>query len=278
MPTQSSQGNFAQQQAQQQNYFSRPHRPRNTLPPPAELAQRIEEARTSAKLLSQVVGTTPPNEILGNELIKEFVDRCQSASRSIQAYIHADSPGPDDDTLLTLIETNDQLAAATSKHQRALLEARKRAGLGTVSLSPSPNPPPVTQTTSQNRSYPTPEPTTGQAYIKSTDFASPPPPGPRPGRKPIRADGNTAPYNVQNPFGDQNDVAHPGTADLQAPLQPHLFGLPPHGITGGSGAGTYATNGETVEGNGRSREVSHPAPPPAQTPPMQASTKPRYRF
>lgn len=81
----------------------------------------------------QVVQSTPPAEVLGNELIKEFAERCQSASRSIQGYINADNPPPDEDTLLTLIETNDALATALSKHQRAILNARK-----VVSQSPPP--------------------------------------------------------------------------------------------------------------------------------------------
>lgn len=107
-----------------QNYFARNHRPRG-LPSPHELAQRIEEARTSSKLLLQVVQSTPPNEVLTNELIKEFVERCQSASRSIQGYINSEDPRPDEDTLLTLIETNDQISTALSRYQRAMLQARR---------------------------------------------------------------------------------------------------------------------------------------------------------
>ncbi|KAL8724176.1 MAG: hypothetical protein Q9181_006942 [Wetmoreana brouardii] len=112
---------------QDQNYFARNHRPRG-LPPPHELAQRIEEARTSSKLLLQVVQSTPPNEALTNELIKEFVERCQSASRSVQGYINSENPPPDENTLLTLIETNDQLSMAMSKYQRAMLHARQMTG------------------------------------------------------------------------------------------------------------------------------------------------------
>ncbi|KAL8755062.1 MAG: hypothetical protein Q9184_004915 [Pyrenodesmia sp. 2 TL-2023] len=115
-----------------QNYFARNHRPRG-LPPPHELAQRVEEARTSSKLLLQVVQSTPPNEVLSNELIKEFVERCQSASRSIQRYINSEDPRPDEDTLLTLIDTNDQISTALSRYQRAMLQARRLTGA-------SPNP------------------------------------------------------------------------------------------------------------------------------------------
>ncbi|KAL8692366.1 MAG: hypothetical protein Q9218_002585 [Villophora microphyllina] len=118
-----------------QNYFARNHRPRG-LPPPHELAQRTEEARTSSKLLLQVVQSTPPNEVLTNELIKEFVERCQSASRSIQGYINSDNPPPDENTLLTLIETNDQISMALSRYQRAMLQSRRMTG-----NSPSPAPP-----------------------------------------------------------------------------------------------------------------------------------------
>lgn len=98
------------------------------LPPPAELAGRIEEARTSAKLLLQLVQSTPPNELIGNELVKEFAERCTSAQRSVQGYIACDNPAPDDDTMLTLIETNEQLSLAASKHQRAVLQARRLVG------------------------------------------------------------------------------------------------------------------------------------------------------
>jgi len=126
----------------QQNYFARNHRSRG-LPPPDELAARIEEARTSGKLLQQVVQSTPAGEILHNDLIKEFAERCQSASRSIQAYIHAENPAPDDQTLLTLIETNEQLSQAMSKHQRALLQARRVTGTTSISPSPPSAPPPI---------------------------------------------------------------------------------------------------------------------------------------
>lgn len=98
------------------------------LPPPSELAGRIEEARTSAKLLLQLVQSTPANELIGNELVKEFAERCTAAQRSVHGYIACDNPAPDDDTMLTLIETNEQLSLAASKHQRAILQARRLIG------------------------------------------------------------------------------------------------------------------------------------------------------
>ncbi|GAP89923.2 putative gat domain-containing protein [Rosellinia necatrix] len=107
-----------------QNYFARTHRSRR-LPEPVELAGRLEEARTSAKLLQQVVTNTPPGEIIGNDLIKEFAERCQSASRSIQGYMASDDPTPDNETMESLIDTNEQLQSALNLHQRAMLNARK---------------------------------------------------------------------------------------------------------------------------------------------------------
>lgn len=187
----------------QQNYFARNHRPRG-LPSPAELAQRVEEAKTSAKLLSQVVQSTPSNEVPGNELIKEFVERCQSATRSMQDYIHSDNPAPDEDTLLTLIETNDLLATTMSKHQRALLQARRATGVSPLSTATGP--------------YETPAaPVTFSSESRDGHFT--PPPGPPP-RKQIPQSED------QNPFGDQHQ-AQGSSNDAQAPVAPPSFGLPP---------------------------------------------------
>lgn len=94
-----------------------------------ELANRLEEARTSAKLLEQVVACTPPAEVLSNELIKEFSDRCTGASRSIQGYMSAEDPAPDNDTMESLIDTNEQLQQALNHHRRAVLQAKKHLGL-----------------------------------------------------------------------------------------------------------------------------------------------------
>ncbi|RYP27607.1 hypothetical protein DL767_007612 [Monosporascus sp. MG133] len=115
--------------AHSQNYFARSHSSRR-LPDPVELASRLEEAKTSASLLHQVVSSTPPSEVLHNDLIKEFADRCTSASRSIQGYMSSTDPAPDNDTMETLINTNEQLQASLSLHQRAVLNARKQASIG----------------------------------------------------------------------------------------------------------------------------------------------------
>lgn len=98
------------------------------LPSPPELAARVEEAKTSAKLLQQLVQSTSPAELQANDLVKEFAQRVSAAQKSVQGYINCERPPPDADTLQTLIETSEQLSLAASKHQRAVLQARRLIG------------------------------------------------------------------------------------------------------------------------------------------------------
>lgn len=248
----------------QQNYFARNHRPRG-LPPPAELAQRVEEAKTSAKLLSQVVQSTPPNEVLGNELIKEFVERCQTATRSMQDYIHSDNPAPDEDTLLTLIETNDQLATAMSKHQRALLQARRTTG-----VSPS------STANSQVGPYEAPA-----ALVTSSS-------GPRNGL--FKSPQGSIPRKQipqsedQNPFGDQHEDG--SSDDGQAPVGPPSFGLPPPNIPperqlpSSSSSGYQATTSYKSRQDGSVNDVTmHGAGADDEAMGYQSTREPvQYRF
>ena len=203
------------QMRQQENYFARNHHIRG-LPPPHELAGRIEEAKTSTKILLQVVQSTPPNEFIGNELIKEFVDRCQSASRSIQGYIHSDNPAPDEDTLVTLIETSEQLSLALSRHDRAMLQARKAAGsspVATPDVGPPPGPPPGLVNGSSGHTG-TPKPAPAPGLFSSPNRAS----------KQREIAENLAqaqePQPQDNPFSDQHAT----------PAVPQDYGMPPSGI------------------------------------------------
>ncbi|CRG89406.1 hypothetical protein PISL3812_06442 [Talaromyces islandicus] len=113
-----------------QSYHRHATRPRQ-LPPPDELAARVSEARTSANLLIQLAQSTPAAEVKDNELIKEFSERCSGAARSVQGYMAVENPPPDEDTMLTLIETNEHLSVALSKYQRAVLNARKATAAAT---------------------------------------------------------------------------------------------------------------------------------------------------
>lgn len=198
------------------------------LPPPIELAGRIEEARTSAKLLLQLVQSTPANELIGNELVKEFAERCTAAQRSIQGYIACDNPAPDDDTMLTLIETNEQLSLAASKHQRAILQARRLHG-------PSPSPP-ISQTNSHSMPPPagvpqhvyepphngTPEtnyaPPVASGYTSPPSSTYSPPPGP-PGQGFSSPPGQGYPPPAQNYAQPGNPV---GYKNDELPLPPSL--------------------------------------------------------
>ncbi|KKA26355.1 hypothetical protein TD95_003835 [Thielaviopsis punctulata] len=128
------------------DYFSREHSARH-LPSPAELASRLEEARTSAKLLQQCVANSSPSDLLTDDLVKEFVSRCQSAAKSVQVYMAAENPAPDNATMESLIETNEQLQSALSTHQRAVLNARKSLGIDSNTKAPVPAAAPVSAAT-----------------------------------------------------------------------------------------------------------------------------------
>ncbi|KGO75623.1 Uncharacterized protein PITC_050530 [Penicillium italicum] len=209
----------ARPQDHQQQPYRQSRAPANTLPNPVELAARIEEARNSAKLLTQFVQSTPPVELEDNDLIKEFVDRCGTASRLIQGYIHTNNPPPDEDTLLTLIETNDEISVALSQQQRAMLKARKIRGSSSpiqsnlnsssptsqavapaaMTFAPPPGPPVRTET----RSPETPAPVAAQ-------LPSPTMTGGRPlASHPVSASAttgrfeyNSEDFQVRNPFAD----------------------------------------------------------------------------
>ncbi|KAL3468157.1 hypothetical protein BJX64DRAFT_85205 [Aspergillus heterothallicus] len=207
----------------------------DSLPPPDELVSRISEAKTSAKLLMQFVQSTTPAEMLSNDLIQEFSGRCRRASRAIQNYIHATNPPPDEDTLLTLIETNDELSVALSKHQHAMLQARKALGQQTppaesANQSPEPSdqfagtgavrqiPPPLPQRSQTPPPHSPPSPDSPEALahrfgttktvVYDVSSASG---NPGAGRYEYRSED----YQVQNPFADNYSIPAilPGPGD-----------------------------------------------------------------
>ncbi|KAL8789991.1 MAG: hypothetical protein Q9213_000877 [Squamulea squamosa] len=255
-----------------QNYFARNHRPRG-LPPPHELAQRIEEARTSSKLLLQVVQSTPPNEVLVNELIKEFVERCQSASRSIQGYINSENPPPDENTLLTLIETNDGISTALSRYQRAMLQARRLTG-----ATPSPGPGGLHRNGTLHQEMPVNSPPAVTNNGPYNPPSAPPatnglygaPSGPPPQQQQAYQDQQTYPPTQQsylqsttraepdaNPFDDPK----PEPAPSQAPNQ---FGLPP------TIPSTHDSS--TFQSSGSGYHPRYQPPPPIITATTQTTT------
>ncbi|KAL9089819.1 MAG: hypothetical protein Q9165_005613 [Trypethelium subeluteriae] len=192
------------------------------LPPPVELAGRVEEAKTSAKLLQQLVQSTPADEILSNDLVKEFAERCQSAQRSIQGYINCDNPAPDHDTLQTLIETNEQLSLATSKHQRAVLSAR-RAGGASTPRGTSPYPPPQNGTSTSTNPTTAPQlpPVTDPDDPTDVSYAAPDrrPTFPTTTSSRARQTNITDPYPVSDRYNAPPGPPPPSSSSLQARLR-----------------------------------------------------------
>ncbi|KAJ5361817.1 hypothetical protein N7541_002661 [Penicillium brevicompactum] len=187
--------------------------PRNTLPKPEEMAARIEEARNSAKLLTQFIQSTSPSELEDNDLVKEFLDRCQTCARIIQGFIQANNPAPDEDTLLTLIETNDEISVAISRQQRAMLKARKLRGSSSPSSSnvnsPSPTAGSGANVPAVSTPAPAPAPSASDTAPSVVSAVSSPPPLPRQSihdqtmrAMTSRYEYNAEEFQVRNPFAD----------------------------------------------------------------------------
>ncbi|KAL2888120.1 GAT domain protein [Ceratocystis lukuohia] len=138
------------------DYFSREHNSRR-LPDPAELASRLEEARTSAKLLQQCVSNSSPSELLDSDLVSEFTARCTSASKSVQTYIAAEDPSPDDATMENLLATNELLQKALDSRDRAISNARE-----------------ARDTTTHNPTAPGPVPQSASAPVRDSISGSSP--------------------------------------------------------------------------------------------------------
>ncbi|KAK9241547.1 hypothetical protein V1506DRAFT_550407 [Lipomyces tetrasporus] len=86
-----------------------------------KLEDVVEEAKTSASLLRQVVSSTPPVQISGSPLVMEFYERCVQLSRKIQSYLSRDSVPPlDESMIMTLISANDTIGTAIEAHTAAL--------------------------------------------------------------------------------------------------------------------------------------------------------------
>lgn len=127
--------------------------------------------------------------------------------------MNAENPTPDNDTMLTLIETNDQLSVAISKHQRAVLQARKVLGIATPGEGPTPS---ASPDAGMGRAPHMPPPAT-------TNMPPPPPPSRRPA--PNASPDAEQPSNLnkplppsENPFQDSSEV-EPGI-DHNEPYHP----------------------------------------------------------
>ncbi|KAL7788682.1 hypothetical protein V8C37DRAFT_387616 [Trichoderma ceciliae] len=287
-----------------QNYFSG-HHTNHQLPEPAELTSRLEEARSSAKLLEQLVMNTPAVELLENDLVKEFANRCLSASRSIQGYMVSTDPSPDNDTMEHLIDTNEQLQTALSQHQRAMLSARKQLGLNEPSENPSPAPEqqslhgssgsngvqgwqvPNAAASSNSSPAPFPNVSGGNGKGKDSDFYSPPfhpPPSSAGQLDPGR--GRAPPAEPQSfpedPFSDPQPAGSSSNGQLAAPVDEPFqpgFGLNNHR----DGSSTHGTTGSGVASENHSTHNLHPEYQVSDdedlyTSPPRSSKEPMYRY
>ena len=232
---------------------------RNQLPPAHELASRIEEARNTAKILLQLIQQSPPEELVGNELVREFSERCQAAQKSMQVYINCDSPPPDDDTMLTLIETNEQLSLAGSRYQRAILTARRQ--LGTA-------PSTTTSPEAMNDGYGafTSPPAAGQAE----SLFRPAPPAPP--AKDYAEDSPVSPILQQTHSNGQSQFAPSSNNNAyQVPSGP----LPRHQHTPSSNSSIYVSNNpQEAASNPFLDPIEHSNNPPALAMPPPQSRKP----
>ncbi|KFY44319.1 hypothetical protein V494_01549 [Pseudogymnoascus sp. VKM F-4513 (FW-928)] len=247
--------------------------PPGRLPGPEELASRVEEARNSATLLTQLIQSTPQAEFLQNDLIREFANRCQAASRSIQAYMATENPAPDNDTMLTLIETNEQLSLATTKHQRAVLQTRKALGVTTPDPQLSPSAGPV-MTSGVAPTQPAPP---------ASMFKPVAPPSRKSFPKPIqpvaseRTDSPVSP-ETENPFTDPvepSDVATSHVIDHNEPYHPG-FGSNKDREETAKGGTTLDTTSTVKNGRNQPREADD-SDDDAYAAPVKHTT-PVYRY
>lgn len=116
----------------------------------------------------------------------------------------AENPSPDNDTMETLIETNEQLSKAMSQHQRAVLNARKAAGLGNSGAN-TPTGPPPPRTDSGFAPPPGPPPSQSNTAPTQRKLVKNQPPIPPPGDYAPTDDGEEDPFadptgqNARNP-------------------------------------------------------------------------------
>ncbi|KAI9651627.1 MAG: hypothetical protein M1831_000560, partial [Alyxoria varia] len=196
------------------------------LPSPPELASRIEEARTSSKLLIQLTQTTPASEFESHELIKEFADRCNMAYRSLQGFANATEPEPDEETLKTLIETCEQLSLASSKYQRAKLAATRHRKSNTSNVNNGYNNAAGMNVNAQEMPAAEPQnagadssgyqyPPEKQGAPQSDGYSS------GPSAPPTFSPFTASQYSTGNPFSDENRISMNAPRPQQQSQQQH---------------------------------------------------------
>jgi hypothetical protein len=183
-------------------------------------------------------------------------------------------PAPDNDTMLTLIETNEQLTLATTKHQRAVLQTRKALGVSSPDQQVSPTAGPVM--------------TSGVAPAQPASIFKPAAPPsrksfPKPAQ-PVPSERTASPVSpeTENPFTDPvepSDVAVNSVVDHNEPYHPG-FGAKTaskdrrESATGGA---TLDTTSTLKDGRNQPRDADDSDDDPYAAPVPQ-TTQPVYRY
>jgi hypothetical protein len=192
----------------------------------------------------------------------------------------ADNPAPDNDTMESLIDTNEQLQTALNHHQRAILGARKQLGIGERSNDTSPVPVSPETTTSRlqqwvntqsiHQSSSTPPPALpdrqnkggkGKETDSDMDLYEPPQ-GPPKGYKPPQ-DESENPFKDPEPSASGNKGAAAPTIDLLEqrlafePFHPGFDTKPSY-----QGRQESALDNVAMHGAGSGELTDAPKPPP----------------
>lgn len=112
----------------------------------------------------------------------------------------AENPAPDNDTMETLIETNEELSKAQNQHQRAVLNARKTMGISTP-----PGPSPQARTESGFAAPPGPPPNLSNPVPRKSMKSQPPIPPPGETLPNVSDDDDDG----RNPFADPDHTTNP---------------------------------------------------------------------
>lgn len=110
--------------------YERGHGSAATLPKPRELRKRLDEARTTAGVLADVVNTSTPAVLLKHDLADDLSARCRRATNQVLEYMNTRDPTPDNHEMAALLATHEVLEQTLHHYHRAVLEARKSLGVG----------------------------------------------------------------------------------------------------------------------------------------------------
>ncbi|CAK7204277.1 hypothetical protein SEUCBS139899_007032 [Sporothrix eucalyptigena] len=115
--------------------YERGHSSAATLPKPRELRKRLDEAKTTAGVLADVVNTTTPAVLLKHDLADDLSARCRRATNQVLEYMNTRDPIPDNHEMAALLATHEVLEQTLHHYHRAVLEARKSLGVGEMRRS-----------------------------------------------------------------------------------------------------------------------------------------------